>query len=315
MRMPPLNALRAFEAAARHGSFAHAGEELHVSPGAISRHVKLLEEHLQVTLFRRLPRGLELTPAAHRLLPRITASFEMIKEAARELSTETSVLKVIAPPTLAHRWLVPRLGRFRERQPRIQVSVGILHASYDEFYRGGFDVGISCSEVDRKRPADLDGALVRLEKLTPVCAPSLLERVGALRCPEELRQHILLHPDPEPYDWRKWLERAGLAGVINFREGQTYETMELAARAAVEGLGVAIADLYLVREELAAGTLVAPFELRVSDDTGYFVFFRRSRRAEPAIIAFRDWVLAEAAADERDLAAAAPTLSRPPPAP
>src|SRR5215475_9992230 len=107
MRLPPLNALRAFEAAARHGSFVRAAEELHVTQGAVSRHVKLLEDHLGVLLFRRLPRGLELTAAAHKLLPSISASFEMIMEAANDVAGAACGLKVIAPATLAHRWLMP----------------------------------------------------------------------------------------------------------------------------------------------------------------------------------------------------------------
>jgi LysR family glycine cleavage system transcriptional activator len=298
MQLPPLNALRAFEAAARHGSFLHAAEELHVTPGAISRHVKLLEEHLNIPLFRRLPRGLELTPAAHRLLPKISASFEMIMDAAHDVAESTHELKVIAALTLANRWLIPRLVQFKNLHPELQVSVGTFRSSYDEFYRGGFDIGIVCSETEQEKPAELESVRIRQELLTPVCAPGLLNSEIPLREPLDLKYHVLLHPDPATYDWRKWLTKAGLSGVIDHRKGQTYDTMETAVRAAVGGLGVAIADLHLIGEEFASGALVAPFELCVSEDTGYFLVCQRGRLAEPNIAALRDWCIAEAKADE-----------------
>lgn len=301
MRLPPLNALRAFEAAARHGSFVGAAEELHVSQGAISRHVKLLEEHLKVTLFRRLPRGLELTPAAHKLLPKISASLEMIAEATRDLAAATHELKIIAATTLANRWLIPRLADFKALHPELQISVGIFRSRYEEFYRGNYDVGIVCSETDRRRPPDLEAVLIRHERLTPVCAPALLQGSIPLRVPLDLKHHTLLHPDSDTYDWRKWLEQAGLSHAIDCRQGQTYETMELAARAAVGGLGVAIADLHLIREELASGALVAPFDVIVSDDTGYFLVCQRGRLTEPNIAVLRDWLIAEAKRDEQDI--------------
>ncbi|MGH6926718.1 MAG: LysR substrate-binding domain-containing protein [Dongiaceae bacterium] len=301
MRLPPLNALRAFEAAARHGSFVHAAQELHVTQGAVSRHVKLLEEHLNVVLFRRLPRGLELTAAAHRLLPKISASFEMIMDAANEATGATCELKVIAPATLANRWLMPRLARFKQLHAELQISVGLLRSSWDEFYRGSFDIAISCPGDD-KIPTEMESVLIRRERLTPVCAPSLLEGGRPLKIPRDLKHHALLHPNPDPYDWRKWLDRTGLSGEIDYRKGQFYETMEMAIQAAVGGLGVTIADLYLVREELSAGSLVAPFDFVMGDDTGYSILCRRGRSAEPAVAAFRDWLISEAKKDEQDFA-------------
>jgi LysR family glycine cleavage system transcriptional activator len=241
MRLPPLNALRAFEAAARHGSFVHAAQELHVTQGAVSRHVKLLEEHLGVTLFRRLPRGLELTAAAHKLLPKISASFEMIMEGANEATGLTYELKVIAPATLANRWLMPRLARFKQLHSEVQISVGLLRSGWDEFYRGSFDVAISCPGDDRIL-AELEEVRIRRERLTPVCAPALAAGKFPLKEPRDLKDHVLLHPNPDPYDWRKYLDLTGLSGEIDFRKGQFYETMEMAIQAAIGGLGVAIAD-------------------------------------------------------------------------
>jgi LysR family glycine cleavage system transcriptional activator len=305
MRLPPLNALRAFEAAARHGSFAHAARELHVTQGAVSRHVKLLEEHLDLVLFRRLPRGLELTAAGHRLLPKLSASFDMIREAASDAAGASRELKLIAPATLTHRWLMPRLARFKSLHPEIQISVGLLRSSWDEFYKGGFDLAISCPS-DEAIPPELERILIRQERLTPVCAPSLLRNDLPLREPRDLKRHVLLHPSLDLYDWRKWLARAGLSGEIDCRKGQFYETMEMAIQAAVGGLGVAIADLYLVGDELAARLLVAPFDVVTGDGAGYFILGRRGRFADPTIAAFRDWLMSEAKADEQVFATRSP---------
>jgi len=302
MRLPPLNALRAFEAAARHGSFARAADELHVTQGAVSRHVKLLEEHLDVTLFRRLPRGLEPTAAAYKLLPKITASFDMIQQAANEVAGSRRGFKFLAPVTFANRWLMPRLARFKQRHPDIPVDFGISETIYDAFYRGDFDVAIVCYEGDQERPADLDGVLLRREILTAVCAPTLLHGDPPLEKPSDLTRHLLLHPFTEPYDWRKWLDAAGLLGTIDHRQGQTFSTMEMAVRAAMGGLGVAIADLHFFSEELVSGRLVVPFELAVSKNTGYYLVCRRGGFAEPQIAAFRDWLLAEVASDEKAIA-------------
>jgi len=302
MRLPPLNALRAFEAAARHGSFARAAEELHVTQGAVSRHVKLLEEHLDLTLFRRLPRGLEPTPAAYKLLPKITASFEIIREAAEEVTGHGGGLKIIAALTFATRWLMPRLVRFRKRHPEIPISFGMFKTSYDEFFRGNFDIAIACHEPDQERPANLDGVLIRRELLTPVCAPVLLNGNPPLKTPSDLKHHVLLNHCIEPYDWRKWLEAAGLLDVIDFRQGESFSTMEMAVRAAIGGFGVTIADVHLFREELDSGQLVAPFDLTVSKDTGYYLVCRRGSFAKPQITAFRDWLVSEVEADEKAIA-------------
>lgn len=302
MRLPPLNALRAFEAAARHGSFARAADELHVTQGAVSRHVKLLEEHLGVPLFRRLPRGLEPTAAAHRLLPKISASFDLIREAANEVAGAGHGLKIIAAQTFATRWLSQRLARFRQRHSEIPISFGMFKTSYDEFYRGEFDIAIACHEPDRERPADLDGVLIRREILTPVCAPTLLDGSPPLKAPRDLKRHVLIHSTVEPYDWRKWLDAAGLLGMIDHRQGQICSTMEMAVQMAIGELGVAIADLHFFREELESGRLAAPFDLTVSKDTGYYLVCRRGDFAKPQIAAFRDWLLAEVASDEKAIA-------------
>jgi len=295
MRLPPLNALRAFEAAARLQSFARAADELHVTQGAISRHVKLLEEHLGVTLFRRRPQGVALSEQARLLLPEITAAFERIGRAARRVADADRELRVASPPTLAARWLVRRLVHFQERHPEIRVTLGVM-CPYDDFFRGGFDLGITDYEMQREQPQGLEAVLLRRESLTPVCSPSLLNRSPGLREAADLASHVLLHPNLDRCDWRKWLRGAHLAAELA-ESGQAFATMEMAISAAMGGLGVAIADLDLIRDELAMGNLVAPLDLVVRDETGYFLFTEQGRFAEPKIAAFRAWLESEITSD------------------
>jgi LysR family glycine cleavage system transcriptional activator len=294
MRLPPLNALRAFEAAARHGSFSRAAEELHVTQGAVSRHVKLLEEHLGVALFRRRPQGISLSEPGSALLPELTAAFGRIGRAVRRTRATGGEIRVIAACTFASRWLVPRLGRLQERYPAQRVSTGLFWTGdYADYHDGGFDVGVSFHETTKPRPGDLDMIELWQEALTPVCAPQLLQGRKPLACPADLAGHALLHPSEDRVDWAKWLRAAGVA-ESDAERGQTFATMEMAVGAAIGGVGVAIADLHLIREELASGRLVAPFTLTVQDGSGYLLFTERGRFQEPKIASFRDWLLAEA---------------------
>lgn len=301
VRLPPLNALRAFEAAARHTSFARAAEELHVSQGAISRHIKLLEGYFGVQLFRRLARGVVPTEAAVKLLPKISASFELIERAAHEVADVSSEIKVICSPTFAYRWLIPRLPDFKTVDPSKAVSVGILRSSYEEFYRGAYDIGIACFESAVEWPPNLHAEWAVPEEMTALCAPDLLHGANALRTPADLRHHLLLHAVLGRHDWRRWLEAVGAAKIVDYQQGQSYETGEMAVRAAAEGLGVAMMDRRLVRDELASGALVTPFDHVMTEGTGYYLFFERKRSGDPAINAFREWFLREAGKEDRDI--------------
>ena len=298
MRLPSLNSLRAFEAAARHRSFVRAAEELHVTQGAISRHVKLLEADLGVALFKRQPQGVELTAQGRALRPELTASFERIARAARLVRESDHELRVASAPTLAGRWLVRRLSGFLDRHAGARVTLAHM-CSYDDFFRGEFDLGITDYERARHQPESLESVLLRREALAPVCAPALLEGFQPLLRPADLVRFPLLHPHPDRQDWRKWLRAAGLS--LEMAEGgQVFESLETTTSAATGGLGIAITDLHFVQDELASGRLVAPFDLIASEETGYFVFAKEGRFAEPKIAAFLDWLLAEAAADTTD---------------
>jgi LysR family glycine cleavage system transcriptional activator len=296
MRLPSLNALRVFEAAARHRSFVRAADELHVTQGAVSRHVKLLEAELGVTLFKRQPHGVELTAQGKSLLPELTASFERIARAARLVRDSDRDLRVACAPTLAGRWLVRRLSRFLDRQPGARVTLAHM-CGYDDFFRGDFDIGITDSEIARDQPEGLDSVLLRREAIAPVCVPDLLEKVPALRQPANLDSRMLLHPTPDRRDWRNWLRFVGLPAEMA-DDGQVFENMEMATSAAAGGLGIAAVDLHFIGEELASGRLVAPFDHVLSEGTGYFVF-TKARFAEPKIAAFLDWLLTEVAIDEK----------------
>ena len=209
MRLPPLNALRAFEAAARHKSFARAADELCVTQGAVSRHVRLLEQHLGAALFRRRPHGVELTGRGGDLLPELTASFERIGRAARRVAEAGREIRVAAEPTVAGRWLVPRLQRFHDGHPGTRVSVGLFRGDYGAFVAGGADLGIDCRGGYRRgRSGGSRGCCCGREAMSPVCAPALLRGPVPLAEPADLARHVLLHPSADRRDWRLWLRAA-----------------------------------------------------------------------------------------------------------
>ncbi len=231
------------------------------------------------------------TPPATRLLPKITASFALVEQAAGEMAAVPREIKVIASPTFAYRWLIPRLAGFNAANPRQTVNVGILRASHEEFYQGAYDLGIGCFDSAVDWPDDLVAEWAVPEEMTALCAPALRHRANALKTPADLKHHLLLHATPGRHDWRRWLEEVGAADVVDYRQGQSYETGEMAVRAAAEGLGVAMMDRRLVKDELASGALVAPFDHVMTEGTGYFLFFERKRADDPTIVAFRNWFL------------------------
>lgn len=293
MHLPSLNALRAFEAAARHGSFVRAAEELCVTEGAVSRHVKLLETALQVELFRRLPRRLVLSDAGRNFQPILAAAFESIATAAQDLQRQPRHLKVICPPTLSIRWLLPRLDRFKQQWPAIGVRVTTAPYDWEVFFGGEFDLAFDCGNPDR--PKDIEAVLVVRTFSTPVCSPKLLERGAPLAAPADLVHHNLLHTTPDRHDWQVWAGRFA-PNLLDVNSGEILPSGDMAYRAAVLGHGVVIGDLAVLQEEIAEGELVQPFpDMQVSDDTeSYHLCGRRERWTDPRIVAFRQWVLGEA---------------------
>lgn len=293
--LPPLTALRTFEAAARHLSFTRAAEELCVTQTAVSHQVKQLEEHLGLTLFRRGPRHLTLTEDGQAWAREMRDVFGRLAEANRRLRARARnprpVLAVTVIPSFAARWLVPRLGRFMALHPEVDVHVS-PEARLVDLGVEPFDVGIRYGEGGYK------GLLVEklaADALIVVCAPSLCAR-GKLTSPEDLRRHVLLHDD-DADAWPRWLTRNRVRGVDGSRGSVVTDSSMLVA-AAIEGHGVALARRSLATDEIASGRLVAPFGAARPMPTGraYYLVAPRENLRRPGVEAFWFWLLEEAKA-------------------
>ncbi len=294
-RLPPLNALRAFEAAARHLSFTRAADELHVTQTAISHQIKALEERLGVRLFRRLPRGLLLTEEAQRYLPPVRDAFDRIAAATAQLAAggASGRLTVSVLPSFAAKWLVPRLGRFRAAHPDLDLRISTSLQLVD-FAREDVDVGI---RMGRGSYPGLRVDRLFGESMAPVCSPELLHGPHPLRRPEDLRHQVLLH-DEDHSGWQLWLELAGVEGV-DARRGPIFTDSGMVVQAAAEGQGVALARHVLAAGDLAAGRLVQPFEVSLPHDLAYYLVSPEATAEQPKISLFRAWLLAEAESQAR----------------
>ncbi|MFD2261958.1 transcriptional regulator GcvA [Lacibacterium aquatile] len=282
-RLPPLNALRAFEAAAATLSFTKAAEDLFVTQGAVSRQVKLLEEYLGLPLFRRLHRGLELTEEGRRLLSACSDAFDRLAHAAEGLKASQNELRLKVPPTFAIRWLIRRLDAFEAANPTVRVRLSTAFPDHD-FQPHEFDAAILYRP---QNTGALRQDLVMTELLTPVASPEVAAR---LKSPKDLARTILLHPTADMRDWRDWLKLAGLPALAHFRD-QIFDTEDFSIQAAASGRGVAIANLPLIEEDLSAGRLIAPFpDLKLATGNDYFLAYPAERANLPKIAAFRDWL-------------------------
>lgn len=296
-RLPPLNALRAFEAAARHASFARAADELAVTPAAISQQIRLLEADLGVTLFRRLPRGLVLTETAKSALPELGKAFAHLTRAVEGVRGGSLVgpLVVSIIPSFAGRWLVPRLGGFVEAYPEIEITVRAeLHTV--DFARVDVDVGI---RYGKGVYPGLDTRLLLTEDVFPVCAPALLAGEKPLKKLDDLRHHTLLHDrqlsSEEPsLRWRNWLHDAGVEGW-DFDRGPGFTDALMMLTACERGLGVALGRGGLCADELANGRLVRPFTQSRPADYSYYAVVPAGHGEAPRVRAFLDWLDEEAA--------------------
>jgi LysR family transcriptional regulator, glycine cleavage system transcriptional activator len=306
-RLPPLNALRAFEAAARHGGFARAAEELAVTPAAVSQQVRLLEADLGVALFHRLPRGLALTEAGRGALPELGAAFAGLARAVEEMrgGSPEGALVVSVLPSFARLWLGPRLPGFVAAHPGIELTVRAETRAVD-FARDPVDVGL---RYGRGVYPGLHVRLLLTEDVFPVCAPALAAGPPPLRRLEDLRRHALLHErdSAEPsLDWATWLREAGVGGA-EAAAGPGFTDSAMLVEAAARGMGVALGRGALVADELVAGRLVRPLPLSRPAEFAYFAVTRDGRERHPRVRAFLDWLEGEAAASR---AANGPGLSR-----
>jgi LysR family transcriptional regulator, glycine cleavage system transcriptional activator len=290
-RLPPLNALRTFEAAARHLSFTKAAAELFVTQAAVSHQIKALEEQLGVPLFRRLNRRLILTDQGQLLLPAVRRAFDELVAGVDRLHEACCVgtLTISTTPSIAAKWLAGRLGRFQALYPEFEIRLMATPRLVD-FVREGADCGIryGFGGWPGLRAERLFGA-----SLMPVCSPSLLEGPHPLRAPEDLRHHVLLHSLDDMDDWRLWLRAAGLTDIDPER-GLKFDSVPVALQAAIGGAGVAIGHGLMVAEDLAAGNLVEPFDLELPDACAYYFVAPERSADQPKIQAFRSWLYSEA---------------------
>jgi LysR family glycine cleavage system transcriptional activator len=290
-RRPPLNPIRAFEAAARHLSFTAAAEELDITQIAVSRQVRVLEDYLEVPLFERSHRSIRLTAEGARLFPAANRALDEINTAVASLSMRgrRDVLVVQTYTTFAQRWLIPRLWRFHERLPNIEIRLSASVAPVD-FERGQIHAAIQRRSALMER-CDVD-FLAPLE-LLPVCSPTLAEGRDEASGAGMLSRHPLLHSLARPNDWSLWLSSAGLTQVDPSR-GMKFENSVLAYEAALQGIGIAMGVRVLVEQYLRSGSLIAPFGPALILDDGYYLLIPRGSQRPPALRRFRDWLLEEA---------------------
>ena len=298
--LPPLSALRAFEAAARLKSFSRAAGELNVTPAAISHQIHALEADLGVRLFERRNRQVELTASARLLLPGLSEAFAGIQASVRRLRVhnETGTLTVTASPSIAAKWLVLRLHRFQEKWPDIDVRISTSDTIVD-LTRGDFDLAI---RYGTGRYPGLDVELLLKNEVFPACSPRLLEAGPPLRTPDDLLAHALIHDqavdrDPLAPTWAMWLKAAGVAGAPT-APGLTFSVGYMALDAAIAGHGVVLAYSTIAAADLAAGRLVRLFSLALPDLFAYYIVTAPGALERPKVRAFRDWLRQEADATD-----------------
>jgi LysR family glycine cleavage system transcriptional activator len=296
-RLPPLTALRAFEAVARRLSFARAAEELHVTKAAVAQQVRALEQEIGAPLVERSGRGLALTEAGAAGAPGLAEGFAILARAARAMREAKGrrFLVINSSPSFAATWLVGRIGKFKARHPDIDV---LLDANLTE---DTLDSPTTDALI-RWGAGDFPGLATTLlfkEDVFPVCSPDIISRETPLRSPEDLAGRTLLHLEWSPAypswpTWSDWLKAAG-AGTVEAGHGVWFNNMAMAIRAAVQGQGVALSSFAIAADELAAGRLVAPFSTSVSTPFGYYFLCRPQDAETPRIMALRDFLVEEAA--------------------
>jgi LysR family glycine cleavage system transcriptional activator len=290
-----MNALRAFEAAGRHVSFTRAAEELHVTPGAISRQIKLLEDSLGVELFERTNRDLRIPEASRAYVAALTEAFEHIEAATKRLlnARRERSLHIHCSMTFTLRWLVPRLPLFHKLYPtrEIRLTTSLAPPPVHLLNTGDVDVVIQLGRGDWE---GLVSHRLAGSELVPVCSPKLIASGAPLRRASDLKSHTLLHSLARPDDWRYWIAAAGAAGVDASR-GLRFESSSLAYQAAMEGLGVAIGQMALVIDDLEAGRLVPAFDFVFQNGTAYYLTYSPYSAKSHRLVEFRDWIMDQAA--------------------
>ena len=288
-RLPPLAAVRVFEAAARHGNFTRAAEELGMTQAAVSYQIRLLEERLGTPLFLRRPRQVVLTAAGQKLAPATTHALETLDAAFAALeSREGEVLVVTAVATFASNWLVQRLGHFQLARPGLAVRLSIS-ADLIDFSRAEVDVGIRSGNGNWQ---GLAAHILLPARFTPMLSPKLAATIGGVKTPADLARLPLITPQ-DPW-WRLWFEAMSVPPPLSTpAHAARLDSQHLAAKGAIAGQGVAILTPAFFTEEVAGGQLIQPFDHLGDDGHGYWLVYAQGRRTVPKIRAFREWILAE----------------------
>ena len=289
LRIPPLYALRAFEVAARFGSFTQAAESLCITQSAVSRHVKTLEESLGCQLFERRGSRLALTDIGRMLAQELKVGFRTIENACIAVNRQQDALRLKAPSTLTMRWLLGALEDFQRCDPHHQVQLTSAWMDLDsvDFHNEPFDCAILLGHGGF--PADWNRVKLFDEWLVPVCAPSL--EGGVPWTAERLAGVELIHPSRDCRDWRRWLQRVGLIDVVAWQQGKLFDTLELGISAASQGHGVSIGDLALVGAELQKGTLMLPFEQAVRSGDSYYLVWPATGETPLTLTRVKDYLL------------------------
>jgi len=293
VRLPSLNALRAFESAGRHLNLRAAAGELCVTPSALSHQIRGLEEQLDIKLFVRQRHGLELTAAGKSLLPQLSAAFIQLSEAIAGIRPvrHAGILTVSMLSTFAMRWFIPRLHRFQQQHPNIEVRISTSIELVD-FEQEDIDCAIRSG---RGEWANTRSLRLLDEQFSPVCSPALITSERPLARPDDLAKHTLLHSKLRPGDWQAWLSAEGVPGLRGAQQLQ-FETRNFAIAAAIRGLGIAIIDPLLVQEELKDGRLMQPFTHTMPTPSAYYLVWSDRRKDTAELNAFRQWLIEEALA-------------------
>ena len=290
-RLPPLPALYTFLITAQCCNFTRAAEQLHITQGAVSRQIAGLEDHLGYELFIRQARGLDLTAEGREWLPRVRQIFGLIDEAVEQIGEKRETLRLKAP-TCVMRWLLPRLLQWQKERPDVPVELTTTVKHGVDFHREQFDAAVMYGAPPE---ASLVSQRLFEERLTPVCSKPLLEGPVPLHTPKDLEQHMLLHPTRDERDWKAWLASADVR-LSNVSKGQHFETLDLAMSMASQGTGVAIGDWSLIGDDLSAGRLVMPFELKVKTGLGYYLVLPQKPTPSPKLQELLGWLVEQAQA-------------------
>tara|TARA_R110001583_G_scaffold149382_4_gene301485 strand:+ start:2672 stop:3571 length:900 start_codon:yes stop_codon:yes gene_type:complete len=289
-RFPPLNALRVFEAAARKGSFAAAGDELSVTASAVSHQIKTLEEYLGVDLFSRNNRKVGLTPSGEQYLVSVRHALDEIEMATHRLadSRKSNVIQISVAPNFLTRWLMPRMSRFRERYPDIELQISASIGLID-FSQTSTDMAVYYGNGEWD---DIEVYFLQKVRLVPVCSPKLFEGECPLQTPNDLRHHTLIYVSSRKWEWGNWLQLSG-AEFVTPKDSLQLSSSQLTTAAAQENLGVALADTILTSREISSGNLVVPFDIPLDTRKAFYLVHQKHRPLTSCMRHFKDWLITE----------------------